>query len=129
MIAKYNGYCKITGQKIVAGETEIVKVNGQWRCKDGQALTRSQRVQKAVFESEMAAPDWDDRFAEMQAEHDAYEAKKEAAVNSLYSQFPDVAPQQWRAAISNATTSMFPKPIKFTSSEKEAAFNKAIANL
>lgn len=33
MIAKYDGYCKVTGQKIVAGKTEIVKINGKWQAK------------------------------------------------------------------------------------------------
>lgn len=31
MIAKYNGYCKVTNQQIVAGVTEIEKVNGVWQ--------------------------------------------------------------------------------------------------
>lgn len=32
MLAKYNGFCKVTNQHIVAGVTEIVKVDGVWQC-------------------------------------------------------------------------------------------------
>ncbi len=39
MIAKFNGTCKVTGEKIVAGETELVKVNGIWQIKP--LVTRS----------------------------------------------------------------------------------------
>ncbi len=92
-------------------------------------FTRNQNVQDAVFKSEIAAPDWEERFAEIEAENDAYEAKKEAAVQKLHAQFPDVAPEKWRAAITNATSELFPKQIKFTSKEKEAAFNEAIKEL
>lgn len=31
MIAKYNGFCKVTKQQIVAGVTEIQKINGIWQ--------------------------------------------------------------------------------------------------
>lgn len=31
MIAKFNGKCKVTGQPIIAGQTEIVKKNGVWQ--------------------------------------------------------------------------------------------------
>lgn len=31
MIAKYDGICKVTGQKIVAGVTEIAKIGGVWQ--------------------------------------------------------------------------------------------------
>lgn len=33
MIAKYDGKCKVTGQVIKAGETELVKLNGIWQVK------------------------------------------------------------------------------------------------
>ena len=31
MIAKYDGKCKVTGKAIIAGKTEIEKVNGAWQ--------------------------------------------------------------------------------------------------
>lgn len=33
MIAKFDGVCKVTGQKIIAGETVITKVKGVWQVK------------------------------------------------------------------------------------------------
>lgn len=33
MIAKYSGRCKVTGQEIIAGQTEIAKVDGIWQAK------------------------------------------------------------------------------------------------
>ena len=43
MIAKYDGYCKVTGQKIVAGKTEIVKVDGKWQAK-GQPVAQERKI-------------------------------------------------------------------------------------
>lgn len=40
MIAKYNGRCKVTGQRIVAGVTNIERINGTW-----QVSQRSQPAQ------------------------------------------------------------------------------------
>ena len=31
MLAKYSGTCKVTGKRIVAGQTNIEKVNGRWQ--------------------------------------------------------------------------------------------------
>ncbi len=31
MLAKYSGTCKVTGQRIVAGQTNIEKINGRWQ--------------------------------------------------------------------------------------------------
>ena len=39
MIAKYNGLCKVTNQVIVAGKTEIKKINGQWQVTSGGGKT------------------------------------------------------------------------------------------
>ena len=33
MIAKFNGTCRVTGQPIVGGETEIAKIDGVWQIK------------------------------------------------------------------------------------------------
>lgn len=124
MIAKYNGFCRVTNQKIIAGKTEIIKVNGKWQCAESEsAMTRNSRIKSIVM-----APPTGDEWDTIEAEEKAYQDAKEAAVSSLHAQFPDVAPEQWRAAISNAM-SLFPKDIHFTSAAKEAAFNQAIANL
>lgn len=124
MIAKYNGFCKITNQPIIAGETEIIKINGKWQCaKAESAMARNSRIKSIVM-----APPTGEEWDAIEAEEKAYQDAKEAAVSSLHAQFPDVAPAKWRAAISNAM-SLFPKDIQFTSEEKEIAFNQAIANL
>lgn len=124
MKAKYNGFCKITNQKIIAGETEIVKINGVWQCEKAEsAMTRNSRIKDYVM-----APPEDYDWAAAAAEEEAYREAKEAAVSSLHTQFPDVAPEKWRAAINNATEP-FGRPVVFTSREKEDAFDKAIANL
>jgi len=38
MVAKYDGYCKVTKQKIVSGKTEIIKKNGKWQVKSEKKI-------------------------------------------------------------------------------------------
>lgn len=129
MKAKYNGFCKITNQKIIAGETEIVKINGVWQAeKSLSRMDLNSQIKAAVFASEMAAPDWSEYYAEMQAEEEAYETKKSEAAQRLNAQFPDVPATNWLRAI-EATMDPLGKPVILTSAEKEAAFNKEIKNL
>ena len=48
MIAKYDGKCKVTGMAIVAGETELVKVNGTWQVKVEKATDGSGKCPPSV---------------------------------------------------------------------------------
>ena len=129
MKAKYNSYCKITNQPIIAGETEIVKINGQWQCAKAESqMAKNDRIKDAVFASEMQADGFDDYYMELEAENDRYEAKKSAAAQRLHAQFPDTPASKWLAAI-EAATAIFAKPVQFTSEAKSAAFEAEIANL
>ena len=37
MLARYDGYCKVTHQRIIAGVTNIEKVNGTWQATQKQS--------------------------------------------------------------------------------------------
>lgn len=77
MIAKYDGYCKVTGQKIVAGKTEIVKVNGKWQAK-GQPVAQGTIVTK--HGNQYSAQEWTEmqaQFTARQEENDAIDEHNE----------------------------------------------------
>lgn len=69
MIARYDGYCKVTGQKITKGVTEIVKIGGKWQVKggtpvaSGTVVTRHGNQYSATEYSEMMS-EWDRQIAE-----------------------------------------------------------------
>lgn len=124
MKAKYNGFCKTTNQPIIAGETEIVKINGVWQCeKSESAMARNDRIKSIV----MAAPE-DYDWEEAEAEIADYEAAKRASAQRLHAQFPDTPAAKWLSAL-EPQLDLFPRPIQFTSAAKEAAFNAEIAKL
>lgn len=124
MKAKYSGFCKITNQPIIAGETEIVKINGVWQCEKAEsAMARNDRIKSIV----MAAPE-DYDWEEAEAEIAAYEEAKRAASQRLHEQFPDTPAAKWLSAL-ESQLDIFPRPIQFTSAAKEAAFNAEIAKL
>jgi hypothetical protein len=56
MIAKRNGKCAVTGERIVAGVTEIEKVNGGWQVagvptlRERQEADRQERTAKGLLE-------------------------------------------------------------------------------
>lgn len=60
MIAKRNGKCPITGERIVAGVTEIESVNGSWRVagvptlRERQEVERQERIAKNLSEKVFA---------------------------------------------------------------------------
>lgn len=57
MKAKYNGYCKVTDQPIVAGKTRIAKVNGKWQVAPTKATPQNATVV-------MAWSDWGNDYGE-----------------------------------------------------------------
>ena len=71
MIAKYDGYCKVTGQKIVAGKTEIVKVDGKWQAK-GQPVAQGTVVTK--HGNQYSRQEWGEMQAQFQARQDENDA-------------------------------------------------------
>lgn len=119
MKAKYNGFCKVTGQKIVAGETEIEKVNGQWQAVGAPKFVN--RLTKMV-NIEIDQPLNDGEYEEMVAETEAYESQIEAAANDLNRQFPEVPASTWMSAIRNIGDP-FGRPVRFSSIEKQNAFD------
>lgn len=46
MIAKRNGKCHVTGERIIAGVTEIENVNGSWRVAGVPTLRERQEVER-----------------------------------------------------------------------------------
>jgi hypothetical protein len=125
MIAKYNGFCRKTNRQIIAGKTNLIKVDGQWQAEgdplDRRAVERIFGVEESIYYDDGAARDRDEK---------AYEESKKLAAKNLHIQFPDVAAAKWLQAI-NASLSMdFGQPeVRFSSAAKEAAFYAATKNL
>ena len=88
-------------------------------------MLRQQRIAEARFASEVADGTVadileSDRFA-------SYGGECQAAADRLNAQFPDTPAAKWLAAIKAVTG--FGSDVTFTSSEKQAAFNKEIRKL